>query len=61
MRPGGLILTDNTLWSGRVVDPDPDDADTAAIAAYNDALVHDERVELVLLTIRDGLTVARKR
>jgi len=61
VRPGGLILTDNTLWSGRVVEPDPDDADTVAMAAYNDALVHDDRVELVLLTIRDGLTVARKR
>jgi caffeoyl-CoA O-methyltransferase len=49
------------LWSGRVVDPDRSDADTAAIADYNEALLHDERVEVVLLTIRDGVTVARKR
>jgi caffeoyl-CoA O-methyltransferase len=61
VRAGGLILTDNTLWSGRVVDPDRSDADTAAIADYNEALLRDERVEVVLLTIRDGVTVARKR
>ena len=61
VRAGGLILTDNTLWSGRVVDPDRSDDDTAAIADYNEALLRDERVEVVLLTIRDGVTVARKR
>jgi caffeoyl-CoA O-methyltransferase len=63
MRPGGLILADNTLWSGRVADPDRDPADEngAAISAFNDALVADARVDVVVLTIRDGLTVARKR
>jgi caffeoyl-CoA O-methyltransferase len=61
LRPGGLILADNTIWSGRALDPDPDDADSVAIAAFNDALARDDRVDVVMLTIRDGLTVARKR
>ncbi len=61
LRPGGLILADNTIWSGRALDPDPDDADSVAIAAFNDALAGDDRVDVVMLTIRDGLTVARKR
>jgi predicted O-methyltransferase YrrM len=61
LRPGGIILADNTLWSGRAVDPEPDDANGVAIAAFNDALTHDPRVDVVLLTIRDGVTLARKR
>jgi len=55
----GLIAIDNTLWSGRVLDP-PDD-DSRAIAALNDKLVADERVVCVQLTVRDGVTLVRKR
>ena len=56
----GLIVIDNTLWSGRVVDPQDDD--TRAIAALNDKLAADERVVCVQLTVRDGaLTLVRRR
>ena len=55
----GLIAIDNTLWSGRVLDP-PDD-DSRAIAALNDKLVADERVVCVQLTVRDGVTLVRRR
>lgn len=62
LRPGGVLLVDNTIWSGRVVQPTAaDDADTGAIKAVNDALAVDPRVDSVLLTIGDGLTMARKR
>ncbi len=59
-RRGGLVLTDNTLWGGRVLEPADADADTVAIRAYNDALAADERVRVVVLTIGDGVTVAQK-
>jgi caffeoyl-CoA O-methyltransferase len=55
----GLIAIDNTLWSGRVLDPQ--DADTRAIAELNDAIAADERVVAVQLTIRDGVTLVRRR
>jgi caffeoyl-CoA O-methyltransferase len=55
----GLIVIDNTLWSGRVVDPQDDD--TRAIAALNDKLAADERVVCVQLTVRDGVTLVRRR
>ena len=58
VRPGGLILVDNTLWSGRVVDPRS--AQDRVVAAFNDMALADERVELVILPIADGLTMARK-
>jgi caffeoyl-CoA O-methyltransferase len=61
LRPGGLILVDNTLWSGRVLDPSETDADTVAIKAFNDAVAADSRVQVVLLPIADGLTLIRKR
>lgn len=61
LRPGGLILFDNTLWSGRVLEPEPDSADTRAIQALNRALRDDPRVELSLLPLGDGLTICRKR
>jgi len=60
MRPGGVIAVDNTLWSGRVLDPAAT-GDTAAIIAFNDLVRDDDRVEKVVLTIGDGLTLARKR
>lgn len=60
LRPGGLICVDNTLWGGRVADPAADDADTRAIQALNEHLLHDQRIHLSLLPIGDGLTLALK-
>ena len=53
----GLMILDNTLWSGRVADPDEDDENTRAIRAVNDRVVEDPRVNNVLLTVRDGMNV----
>ncbi|GMW05309.1 MAG: class I SAM-dependent methyltransferase [Gammaproteobacteria bacterium] len=61
LRPGGLICADNTLWSGDVARPEVDDEDTRAIRAFNDHLHRDERIDLSLVPIGDGLTLARKR
>ncbi len=61
LRPGGLIAIDNTLWSGSVADPSVDDADTRAIRALNEALAGDDRIDLSLVPIGDGLTLAVKR
>ncbi len=62
LRPGGLIAIDNVLWSGRVAKPaDPGDADTLALQQLNIALHGDARIDLSLLPIGDGLTLARKR
>lgn len=61
LRRGGLIAVDNVLWDGRVADPDARDADTEAIRAFNRALSGDERIDLALVPIGDGLTLARKR
>ncbi len=62
LAPGGLIVADNTLRDGEVLDsPDAWGAGTRAIASFNDALIHDERVVVVMLTVRDGLTVIRRR
>ncbi|PSB06392.1 SAM-dependent methyltransferase [Pleurocapsa sp. CCALA 161] len=61
VRPGGLIAIDNTLWCGRVVDPERQDKDTIAIRNLNQKLKGDRRVELSLLTISDGLTLALKK
>ena len=58
LRKNGLIATDNTLWSGSVVDPQTESA--RAIARYNDHVMADPRVENVLLSVRDGLMLARK-
>jgi predicted O-methyltransferase YrrM len=60
MNSGGVILSDNVLWSGKVVEElDPKDIDTKALLAYNTLLNSDERIETVLLPIRDGLTISR--
>ena len=60
MNAGGIILSDNVLWSGKVVEKlDPKDKDTKALLAYNSLLNTDKRVETVLLPIRDGLTISR--
>ena len=60
MRPGGVLLVDNVLWSGRVADADVGDENTDAIRRFNDHAASDRRVELVVLPISDGLTMARK-
>lgn len=57
---GGLILADNVLWDGKVVDPRAKGADTQAIREFNDKVMGDPRVEQVLLPLRDGLMMARK-
>lgn len=60
MNKGGIILSDNVLWSGKVVEPlNPKDTSTAVLLKYNQLLKNDPRVETVLLPIRDGLTVSR--
>ncbi|MDT0610832.1 O-methyltransferase [Streptomyces lancefieldiae] len=61
VRPGGLIAVDNTLFFGRVIDPEARDADTEAIRKLNEMLRDDQRVDLSLLPVADGLTLARKR
>ncbi|QQS31590.1 MAG: class I SAM-dependent methyltransferase [Acidobacteriota bacterium] len=60
VRPGGFIVADNVLWSGKVLDADKD-ADTQALHDYNQKVMADGRVENILLPIRDGLMVARKK
>ncbi len=61
VRPGGLLLVDNVLWSGAVADPAVQDRDTLALRAFNQRLHQDQRVSLSLLPLADGLTLARKR
>ena len=60
LRPGGLILIDNVLWYGRPADPDASDADTVAIREFNKFVYRDSRVDISLLSVGDGLTLARK-
>jgi len=61
VRPGGLIAIDNVLWGGSVIDPDKNDADTSAIRDFNLSLLGDERVDISLLPVADGLSLARKK
>lgn len=62
LRPGGFIIADNTLWDGHVVDPAYDrDQQTRGIETFNDYVARDERVEKVILPLRDGLTMIRKK
>jgi len=61
VRPGGLIVVDNTLWSGDVANPAIRDPDTVAIREFNDRLLADPRIDLSLLPLGDGLTLARSR
>ncbi|MGC1783889.1 MAG: class I SAM-dependent methyltransferase [Acidobacteriaceae bacterium] len=60
VRPGGLILLDNVLWHGEVVDPATEDAEARMFRALNEKIRNDPRVEACLLTIGDGIMVARK-
>jgi caffeoyl-CoA O-methyltransferase len=60
MNRGGIILSDNVLWSGKVLEPlHPKDVSTKILLEYNALLKNDPRIETVLLPIRDGLTVSR--
>lgn len=60
MNPGGIILSDNVLWSGKVIEKlNPKDIDTKTLLEYNKLLNTDSRIETVLLPIRDGLTISR--
>ena len=60
MNKGGIILSDNVLWSGKVLEPlQPNDSSTKILLEYNELLKNDSRIETVLLPIRDGLTVSR--
>ena len=60
MRKGGWILADNTLWDGHIIDPAYDkDKQTVALRAFNDKVMQDERLEKVILPLRDGLTIIR--
>ncbi len=62
LRKGGFILADNTLWDGHVLEkPAPADRQTQGIESFNDYVAHDERVEKVILPLRDGLTLIRKK
>jgi len=61
VRVGGLILLDNMLWSGKVAQPDVHDPDTDALRALNAKIRDDARVDSCLLTVGDGVMVARKR
>ena len=61
LRPGGLMMLDNMLLGGRVLDPPPDDDAAKAIAGLNDRLASDDRVELSMLGVADGITLAIKR
>jgi len=61
VRPGGLLVLDNTVLFGQVVDPAAQDADTLAIRQLNDFLRGDDRVDLAMLPMADGITLARKR
>ncbi|WP_028377641.1 O-methyltransferase [Leeuwenhoekiella sp. MAR_2009_132] len=62
IKPGGILLSDNVLWSGKVIEElNPKDVSTRALLEYNKLLAEDSRLETVLLTIRDGLTISRKK
>lgn len=61
LRAGGLLVADNVLWSGRVVDPEARDDNTEAIRRFNDHVAADARVDAVMLPVGDGITLCRKR
>lgn len=62
VRPGGIIIADDVLWDGKVcADPLPEDAQTVSLLKFNDMVKQDRRVEAVMLPLRDGLTIIRKK
>jgi predicted O-methyltransferase YrrM len=62
LKPGGIILSDNVLWSGKIIEKlDPEDIDTKSIIEYNTLLKKDHRIDTIVLPIRDGLSISRKK
>lgn len=61
LSPTGLIMVDNVLWDGKVLDPTVDDPNTESLRAFNDHVAHDERVTVALLPLADGITLVTKR
>jgi caffeoyl-CoA O-methyltransferase len=61
LSPTGVIAVDNVLWSGRILNDHATDADTQAMRAFNDFVATDARVEVVMLTVREGVTLIRRR
>ena len=61
LNKGGFIIADNVLWSGKVIDANENDVDTCALRSFNTSLIEDDRVEVLMLPVRDGLTVVRKK
>ena len=61
LNKGGFIIADNVLWSGKVIDTNENDVDTTALRSFNTSLIEDSRVEVLMLPVRDGLTVVRKK
>ena len=61
LRPNGLIMVDNTLWGGAIIDESVDDESTVALRVFNDMVAADDRVDATILTLGDGLTMLRKR
>ncbi|MEJ6506347.1 MAG: O-methyltransferase [Crocinitomicaceae bacterium] len=61
LKKGGYIIADNVLWSGKVIDPSANDLDTIALREFNRVLIEDSQMEVLLLPVRDGLMVARKK
>ena len=61
LRPGGFLLFDNVLWSGKVIDESDQDPDTVALRAISGIAGKDDRVDAAMLTVADGLLIARKK
>ncbi len=61
LRPGGVILVDNVLWNGSVIDDKDDSADTHAIRLFNQKIFKDDRVDISMIPVGDGITLARKK
>ena len=61
LNKGGFIIADNVLWSGKVIDANENDVDTTTLRSFNTSLIEDNRVEVLMLPVRDGLTVVRKK
>lgn len=61
LKAGGVVLIDNVLWSGRVIDDSDESDDACSIRMFNEFLLHDERVDISMIPIGDGLTIARKK
>jgi predicted O-methyltransferase YrrM len=63
LKPGGFIIADNTLWDGKVAEPEHKQSDrqTQGIVEFNRMVAHDPRVEVVIIPVRDGLTLIHKR